>query len=121
LVGVTPVPGIGGRDTSGGTVVEEPRDEEPAFEPELPAAVGVTTTSVALDGPDISLAPVAVTVPVAVAVSARSVPAGASELTGTDASSSEGLVCGLIIGGLSIVHVTPLAVPGQMVKLRLPR
>jgi hypothetical protein len=53
LVAVTPVPGIGGSEISGGTVVEEPRDAEFEPEPELPAAVGVTTTSGQLEKPAI--------------------------------------------------------------------
>jgi hypothetical protein len=80
LVAVTPVPGIGGSDMSGGTAVEVPLVVE--FEVELAAAVGETTASVALDEAEDS--PVAV----AVAVSAISVPTVAAEVTGTEASSS---------------------------------
>lgn len=81
LVAVTPVPGIDGSETSGGTALDEL--SEPLEPPELVAAVvGDTTTSVALAAADEA--------PVAVAVAVRSmvVSSGADVATGTAASSS---------------------------------
>lgn len=84
LVAVTPVPGIGGSEISGGTTSPPEPAEVSLVELELePAgAVDEATVSVAFEESDKS--PVAVTL----AVSSMLVPVGAAEVTGTEASSS---------------------------------